>query len=72
MDTSEQQDVSESLLKALLYGAPSVYFVVIMGVSLTIFEDILLLIAFGTAIVGSVFAYVMLKKKFENQYGVRL
>lgn len=72
METSEQKNVPEPLLNALLYGGPLVYFLVTAVVGLTILEGTVATIALAMAVFGSVFAYVVLKRAFEAQHDVAL
>jgi hypothetical protein len=72
MDTSEQQNVSEPLLRALLYGAPLFYAAVTAFVGLVFLEGIVSTAALVMAVCGAVLAYLLLKRTFESQYDITL
>lgn len=65
-------DVSRTHLRAILYSVPAIYGVVTAYVGLSFFEGILQTVTLAMAVFGTLAAYVLLKRIYESQYGVRL
>ncbi|MFC4246244.1 hypothetical protein ACFOZ7_04445 [Natribaculum luteum] len=65
-------DVPRTQLQAILYGGPLIYGVVTAYVGLSFLEGIVQTAALMMAVFGSLAAYVILKRVYEAQYGVKL
>jgi hypothetical protein len=68
----DTEDVSRTQLQAMLYASPLIYGLVTAYVGLSFFDGIIQTVTLVMAAFGVVAVYVILKKLYENEYGIKL